>query len=91
MKKFVFIVVGLVTTGLFAYRPRHTVEHGRYKGYKLDCLWGVYPPDGDYVVRYGSDGTVEGEYTFYQGGRVVTSCHLQPCDNDGSCKDFPKD
>lgn len=64
---------------LFIAFPPHkpTVYRGRYQGHPMSCMWDTYPPDGDYEVTHGSDGTRGGEYTFWKDGKVVTTCNLK--------------
>ena len=55
-----------------------SIELNGRKFENLGCLWGVYPGNGDYSARYGVDGTVGGEITFYyRNGQVITACDVQ--------------
>jgi hypothetical protein len=74
----VVIALGWIVILMRLAFPPHkpTVSDGRYQGKRMSCLWDTYPPDGDYEVTHGSDGTRDGSYSFWKDGRLVTTCNL---------------
>lgn len=76
-RRFIFGVAGVVVLAAAYFQwPKPTIYHHRYQGHRLACLFGGVPADGNYSVTHGSDGTRDGEYSFWRNGKVVATCNV---------------